>query len=46
MRVRNYATSLADKESNCKYYFIDTGILGLFLIDKDTMLLENLIALQ
>ena len=46
MRVRNYATSLADKESNCKYYFIDTGILGLFLIDKDTMLLENLVALQ
>lgn len=46
MRVRNYTTSLADKESNCKYYFIDTGILGLFLIDKDTMLLENLVALQ
>lgn len=46
MRVRNYATSLADKESNGKYYFIDTGILGLFLIDKDTMLLENLVALQ
>lgn len=46
MRVRNYATSLADKESKCKYYFIDTGILGLFLIDKDTMLLENLVALQ
>ncbi len=46
LRVRNYATSLADKESNCKYYFIDNGILGLFLIDKDTMLLENLVALQ
>lgn len=46
LRLRNYATSLADKEGNCKYYFIDTGILGLFLIDKDTMLLENLVALQ
>ena len=46
LRLRNYATSLADKESNCKYYFIDNGILGLFLIDKDTILLENLIALQ
>ena len=46
LRLRNYATSLADKESNCKYYFIDTGILGLFLIDKDTMLLENLVALN
>ena len=46
LRIRNYASSLADKESNCKYYFIDTGVLGLFLIDKDTILLENLVALQ
>ena len=46
LRLRNYASALADKESNCKYYFIDTGILGLFLIDKDTMQLENLVALQ
>ena len=46
LRLRNYASALADKETNCKYYFIDTGILSLFLIDKDTMLLENLVALQ
>ena len=46
LRLRNYASTLAEKESNCKYYFIDTGILGLFLIDKDTMLLENLVAIQ
>ena len=46
LRLKNYASSLVDKESNCKYYFIDTGILGLFLMDKDTMLLENLVALQ
>lgn len=46
LRLRNYSSALADKESNCKYYFIDTGILGLFLIDKDTMQLENLVALQ
>ena len=46
MRLRNYASSLAEKESNCKYYFIDNGILNLMLIDKDTMLLENLIAIQ
>ena len=46
LRLRNYASTLADKESNCKYYFIDTGILGLFLIDKDAMLLENLVAIQ
>ena len=46
LRLRNYASTLADKESNSKYYFIDNGILGLFLIDKDAMLLENLVALQ
>ena len=46
LRLRNYASALADKESNCKYYFIDNGILGLFLIDKEAMLLENLVALQ
>ncbi len=46
LRLRNYSSALADKESNCKYYLIDTGILGLFLIDKDAMLLENLVALQ
>lgn len=46
MRLRNYTACLADKESNCKYYFIDNGILNLFLIDKDAMLLENVVALQ
>ena len=46
LRLRNYSSALADKESNCKYYFIDPGILGLFLIDKDAMQLENLVALQ
>lgn len=46
LRLKNYASCLADKESNCKYYVIDNGILNLFLIDKDTMLLENLVALQ
>jgi predicted AAA+ superfamily ATPase len=46
MRLRNYVSCLADKESNSKYYFIDNGILGLFLINKDTMLLENVVALQ
>ena len=46
LRLRNYATTLAEKESNIKYYFIDSGILGLFLIDKEAMLLENLVALH
>ncbi len=46
LRLRNYATSLAERESNSKYYFIDSGILGLFLMDKETMLMENLVALK
>ena len=46
LRLRNYATTLAKKEGNCKYYFIDNGIIGLFLIDKDAILLENLVAIQ
>lgn len=46
LRIRNYVSFLADKESNCKYYFIDNGILRLFLMDKDSMLLENMVALH
>ncbi len=45
LRLKNICAHLAEKESNCKYYFIDNGILSLFLIDKDAMLLENLVAL-
>ena len=46
MKLKNYTACLTDKESNSKYYFIDNGILNLFLIDKDSMLLENLVAMQ
>lgn len=46
LRLRNYATSLSERESNSKYYFIDSGILGLFLMDKEAMLLENLVAMH
>lgn len=45
LRMRNFGSHLSEKESNCKYYFIDNGILSLFLIDKDTALLENVVAL-
>lgn len=42
----NIAAKLADKESNKKYYFIDNGILNLFLIDPATSLLENQVAIR
>ena len=44
--LENFASKLADKESNKKYYFIDNGILNLFLLDPQTSLLENLVAIQ
>ena len=42
--VKNYYASFVDKESTPKYYFTDNGILNLFLIDKNTKLLENAVA--
>jgi len=42
--IHNIASKLADKESTPKYYFNDNGILNLFLIDGQTLLLENLVA--
>jgi predicted AAA+ superfamily ATPase len=41
----NYVAKMADKETNKKYYFVDNGILNLFLFDADTSLLENMVAL-
>ncbi len=43
--VRNISAKFGEKESNKKYYFVDNGILGLFLFDPDTSLLENLAAI-
>ena len=44
--VQNIAGKLVDKETNPKYYFTDNGILNLFLLDSDTSLLENLVAMS
>lgn len=40
----NICGKLQDKEMNKKYYFIDNGILGLFLTDPVTSSLENIVA--
>ncbi len=42
----NYSAKLNEKESNRKYYFIDNGLLNLFLINPDTALLENMVAIR
>lgn len=44
--ISNYATKFVEKESNKKYYFIDNGLLNLFLFDPETSLLENMVAIQ
>ena len=44
--VENYVYKLTDKECKPKYYFMDNGLLSLFLINKDSALLENLVAIN
>ncbi|CAK7000951.1 MAG: hypothetical protein PARBB_00632 [Parabacteroides distasonis] len=44
--INNFASRFAEKESNKKYYFLDNGILSLFLFDPETSLLENQVAIQ
>ena len=44
--LQNYAAKLVDKETSPKYYFIDTGILGLMLLDSKSAQLENLVAIE
>lgn len=45
LRLRNVSAPFAEKETSCKYYFIDNGVLNLFLFGGETMLLENVVAL-
>lgn len=42
----NWVGKLQDKEMNRKYYFIDNGLLSLFLLDPVTSLLENIVAIN
>lgn len=41
----NYASKFVEKETAKKHYFIDNGLLNIFLTDEDTSLLENLCAI-
>ncbi|MCQ2225709.1 MAG: ATP-binding protein [Paludibacteraceae bacterium] len=44
--ISNHASKFVEKASNKKYYFIDNGILNLFLTDPSTSLLENIVAVN
>ena len=44
--MENEIGKLAEKESQKKYYFIDNGLLNLFLMNSETSLLENVVAVE
>jgi hypothetical protein len=44
--ISNFHSKFTEKETNKKYYFLDTGLLGLFLSDQPTKLLENQIYIE
>ena len=44
--VQNGFFAFSDRESTPKYYYTDNGLLNLFLFDKRSILLENLIATE
>lgn len=46
LSFENLSARLSERESNKKYYFVDNGLLGLFLIDANTSLLENIVAIS
>ena len=45
LRLRNVSAPFAEKETACKYYFVDNGVLHLFLLSGEPLLLENVVAL-
>lgn len=43
--IDNYASKFVEKETTKKHYFVDNGLLNIFLTNADTSLLENLCAI-
>ena len=44
--ISNFSDKLSNKETFKKRYFFDNGLLNIFLIDPETKLLENLVAID
>lgn len=44
--LENYRSKFVEKETIKKHYFIDNGLLNIFLLDAETSLLENLCAVH
>lgn len=43
--ISNFTDSISERETSQKRYFCDNGLLNVFLIDPQTKLLENIVAL-
>ena len=46
LSLENIIGKLTERNTQRKYYFIDNGILNLFLPDPETSLLENMVAIN
>lgn len=44
--LENYASKFTERETVKKHYFVDNGLLNLFLTDSETFLLENICAIH
>ena len=44
--IENEVGKLTEKETQKKYYFVDNGLLNLFLMNAETSLLENMVAVE
>ena len=44
--LENEVGKLTEKETQKKYYFVDNGLLNLFLMNSETSLLENMVAVE
>ena len=44
--MENEVGKLTEKETQKKFYFIDNGLLNLFLMNSETLLLENMVAVE
>ncbi|GHT75652.1 ATPase [Bacteroidia bacterium] len=44
--ISNFSDKFSEKETFKKRYFFDNGLLNIFVIDKETSLLENLVAIE
>lgn len=44
--LQNYASRFVERETTKKFYFVDNGLLNLFLLENQAALLENICAVE